>query len=406
MLFQLAWKNIWRNKKRSLIIILATAFGLWGGLFSDAVMMGMSESSVETAINLDLAHLQIHKPGFAEEKDIRDFIPNSAQVLSQLKDNPAIEAISPRMIIQGIASSPSSSFPTQITAVKPELERKVTALVQRRIAGDYLGGTRRNPAFIGKKLAKRLNLKLHSKFVLSFQDMHGDIVYMSCRVNGIFKSASSQFDQTHIFIRQSDVMRILNLEAPLVHEITIRLHNSKLVKPTTAALKKKFPSLKVESWDELAPELAYINEMMLMYSYLFVFIILLALLFGITNTMLMSVVDRIREFGVLIAIGMKKGRTFSLIILETILLSLSGGVVGIILGFGTISLFAKIGIDLSFIAQSMESFGAESILYPTLPFELYVILTIMIVVTANIAAIFPAWKATHLLPAEAVRSYG
>ncbi len=405
MLLQLAWKNIWRNKKRSLIIILATAFGLWGGLFSDAVMMGMSESSVETAINLNLAHIQIHKPGFSEEKDIRDFIPNSNDILSKLKGNPAIEAISPRMIIQGIASSPSSSFPIQITGVKPELERNVTTLEQKRVEGNYLSGSKRNPAFIGRKLAKRLNLKLHSKFVLSFQDIHGDIVYMACRVNGIFKSASSEFDQTHLFVDQSDLMRILNLDRPLVHEITIRLKNSQLVKPTTAALQTDFPSLKVESWDQLAPELAYINEMMLMYSYLFVFIILLALLFGIINTMLMSVVDRIREFGVLMAIGMKKGRTFSLIILETILLSLSGGVVGILLGYGTISLFAKIGIDLSFIAQSMESFGAESMLYPTLPFDLYVILTIMIVVTANIAAIFPAWKATHLQPAEAVRSY-
>ncbi len=405
MLVQLAWKNIWRNKKRSLIIILATAFGLWGGLFSDAVMMGMSESSVETAINLDLAHIQIHKPGFAEEKDIRDYIPNSTQYLSQIEGNPAIKAVSPRMIIQGIASSPSSSFPIQITGVKPESERRVTTLEQKRVEGDYLSGSKRNPAFIGKKLAKRLNLKLHSKFVLSFQDIHGDIVYMACRVNGLFKSASSQFDQTHIFVRQTDLMRILNLNTPLIHEITIRLHNSKLVKPTTAALKKLFPSLKVESWDELAPELAYINEMMLMYSYLFVFIILLALLFGITNTMLMSVVDRIREFGVLIAIGMKKGRTFRLIILETIFLSLSGGAAGILLGWGTIALFGNVGIDLSMIARSMESFGAETILYPSLPLELYIILTLMIVLTANIAAIFPAWKATHLLPAEAVRSY-
>ncbi len=405
MLLQLAWKNIWRNKKRSVIIILATAFGLWGGLFSDAVMMGMTESSIETAINLDIAHIQIHKPGYLDENDIRSFIPNSAAVVSRLRENPNVKAVSPRMMIQGIASSPSSSFPIQITGVEAETESKVTTLKQKIIDGTYLYSDKRNPAFIGKKLATRLNLKLHSKFVLSFQDLHGDIVYMSCRVSGIFKSASSEFDQSHIFIKQRDLKRILNINRPLIHEIAIRLHNSSKVVTVTQSLKTIFPNLDVQSWNELAPELAYINDTMFVYSYMFVVIILLALLFGITNTMLMSVVDRIREFGVLIAIGMKKGRTFSLIILETILLSLTGGALGIIIGYATIAFFGTIGIDLSIIAKSLESFGAETILYPTLPVELYIILTIMIVVTANIAAIFPAWKATHLLPAEAVRSY-
>lgn len=405
MLFQLAWKNIWRNKKRSVIIILATAFGLWGGLFSDAVMMGMTESSVETAINLDLTHIQIHKPGFLDENDIRGFIPNSASVLSKLRANPAVETVSPRMIIQGIASSPSSSFPIQVTGIEPKWESKVTTLKQKVIAGTYLKSDKRNPAFIGQKLAERLNLKQHSKFVLSFQDLHGDIVYMACRVSGIFKSASSIFDQSHMFLKQQDLMRILNLRQPLVHEIAIRVHNSAQVEQTTRSLKSEFAALEVQSWNELAPELAFLNDTMLTYSYLFVLIILLALLFGITNTMLMSVVDRIREFGVLIAIGMKKGRTFSLIILETILLSLTGGVLGIIIGYATIAFFGNLGIDLSIIAKGLESFGAETTLYPSLPVELYIILTILIVVTANIAAIFPAWKATHLLPAEAVRSY-
>lgn len=405
MLLQLAWKNIWRNKKRSTIIILAIAFGLWGGLFSDAVMLGMTESSIETAINTELAHIQIHAAGYRDEADIKNFIPNGNQVLAALRANPQLKSASGRMLVQGIASSPTSSFMVQITAIDSAQEKMVTSIREKIRSGSYFRNGKRNPALIGQKLAKRLKLKDNSKFVLSFQDQHGDITYISCRVSGIFKTASSQFDDSRVFVRQQDLTRILNLKQPLIHEIALRVNDSALLPQITASIASQLPTLEVLRWDEIAPEVAFLNDTMLVYSYLFVFIILLALLFGITNTMLMSVVDRVREFGVLIAVGMKKGRLFKLIILETLFLSLTGGILGIIFGASTIAGTAYTGIDLSFIATALASFGSESMLYPTLPIELYVILTIMIVVVSNIAAVFPALKATRLVPAKAIRSY-
>ena len=121
--------------------------------------------------------------------------------------------------------------------------------------------------------------------------------------------------------------------------------------------------------------------------------------------MLMSVVDRIRELGVLIAIGMKKGKVFVMIVMEAIFLSLTGGFCGIGVGILTITYFGKTGIDLTAISVSLESFGATAILYPFLPAMMYMVLTIMIVIAANIAALLPAWKATHLVPSEAIRTY-
>jgi ABC-type antimicrobial peptide transport system permease subunit len=121
--------------------------------------------------------------------------------------------------------------------------------------------------------------------------------------------------------------------------------------------------------------------------------------------MLMSVVDRIRELGVLIAIGMKKSKIFIMIVLESIFLSLTGGFCGIVIGVISIGYYGSAGIDLTAISASLESFGATSILYPFLPAVMYVTLTIMIVIAANIAAILPAWKATHLVPSEAIRTY-
>jgi ABC-type lipoprotein release transport system permease subunit len=404
MLLSLAWKNIWRNKKRSLIIVAAITFGLWGGLFSGAVMVGMMESMVDTAISRDLAHIQIHNPGYDADKDIRNYIAMSSDVLETARSAVGLEAVAGRTLIMGIAASPSSSYGVRIIGVIPGDSKKVTDIYQKIMEGSYFESDRKNQIIIGHKLAERLNLKLRSKVVLSFQDLNGEIAYIACRVVGIFKTNSSLFDEMNVYVLQKDLFRILSTE-PIYHELVLRVSSSELLESVKKQLIASFPELMVETWEEIAPELAYISDTTGVYTYIFVAIILFALLFGITNTMLMSVVDRIRELGMLIAIGMKKMRVFTMIVLETVLLSLTGGICGIIISIITIAYYGNAGIDLTAIATSLESFGTSAILYPFLPITMYVILTIMIIIAANIAAILPAWKATHLVPSEAIRTY-
>ncbi|HID38581.1 MAG TPA: ABC transporter permease, partial [Calditrichaeota bacterium] len=366
MLLSLAWRNVWRNRKRSLIILFSIAFGLWGGLFSDAMMLGMMDSVVETAIKRDIAHIQIHKEGYSKDKNLSNYIPDGETVLTECRQTSGVSAVSGRVLIEGIAASPASSFGVRIVGIDPAAARQVTDIHANVIEGNYFEMNKRNPIVIGKKLAERLNLKIHSKVVLSFQDLHGNIAYMACRVNGIFKTSSSQFDAMNVYLRHQDILRILD-SPPIYHEIAIRIGSVQEVALVATQLKERFSGLEVKDWQEIAPELAYLADMTMMYSYVFVGIILLALLFGITNTMLMSVVDRIREFGVLIAIGMNKVKVFSMIVMETILLSLTGGFIGILLGVVTISFFARTGIDLGAISYSLESFGASTMLYPFLP---------------------------------------
>jgi putative ABC transport system permease protein len=401
MILSLAWKNIWRNKKRSLIIVAAITFGLWGGIFSSAIMVGMMESMVNTAISRDLSHIQIHKQDYEKDMDIRNFIPD---VLKITKSVQGVGGASGRTIIAGMAASPSTSFGVKIIGVIPQDSKKVTDIYTTIIEGSYFESSSRNPILIGSKLANRLNLKLHSKIVLSFQDLKGGIIYAACKVVGIFKTNSSQFDEMNVFVDQTDIFRILETE-PIIHEIAIRAETVELIDPIKNELQRRFKNLQIESWNEMSPELAYISQSTGIYMYIFVGIILFALLFGITNTMLMSVVDRIRELGVLIAIGMKKSKIFVMIILESVLLSLTGGFGGIAVGIITNTYYAKHGINLTAISGSLESFGASAILYPFLPALTYIVLTFLIIIAANIAALLPAWKATHLVPSEAIRTY-
>jgi putative ABC transport system permease protein len=404
MLIPLAWKNIWRNKKRSSIIIIAIAFGMWGGLLSGALMMGMGESIVNTAIDRDLSHIQIHNKNYLMEKELTNFIPNAQDVMDQVQNMNGVKAVSGRTLIEGMASSATSSYGVKIVGIKPDAAKKVTDIHEKIIQGSYFGTDLRNQMVIGQKLAKRLNLKLHSKMVLSFQGLDGSIINIACRIVGIYKTESALFDEMNVFVEQTDLFRVLNTK-PIIHEIAIRTVSSKSMPLIDEALKARFPNLAVQNWKEIAPEIAFLSLTMENFTYLFVAIILFALLFGITNTMLMSVVDRIRELGVLIAVGMKKAKVAMMILLETIFLSITGGFVGILLGGLSILYFSFSGINLSAFSSSVESFGSSAILYPFLPTVMYITLTIMIIFAANIAALIPAWKAIHIHPSEAIRTY-
>lgn len=404
MLISLAWKNIWRNKKRSIIVIISIMFGLWGGLFSGAVFMGMSESMIESAVKRDLGHIQIHKMNYARDKLIKNYIPYSNQILAELNRSIEVKAVSPRTLIYGMAAAPASSFGVKIIGIDPQKAKKVTSIHEKIIDGDYFKSDRKNQIIIGQKLAKRLNLKIRSKVILSFEGLQEDIKYLACRVSGIYKTESAQFDETNVYLRQSDMLRVLE-STPIYHEIAIRLKSTDQIPAFDAQLKSKYSSLQVQTWKELAPDLDFVAVMMQNFTYLFVAIILFALLFGITNTMLMSVMDRIHELGMLIAIGMKKIKVFTMILFETVFLSLTGGILGIAIGALTITYFKMNGFDLSAFSASLESFGSSAMLYPFLPTIMYLMLTIMIIVAANFAAMLPAWKATHLRPAEAIRTY-
>ena len=404
MLLSLAWKNVWRNKKRSFIILTAIALGLWSGLFAAAAMYGMWDSTVNSAIDRDLGHIQIHSKAFEKEKMVENFIPNGNHILSEVKKTPGVKSVSSRTIIEGMASSAATSWGVSINGINPGEEADVTNINKQLVGGNYFDNDKKNQIVISQKLADKLGIKLKSKMVLSFQALDGNLIYAAFRVTGIFKTESSIFDAVNVFVKQNDLFKVMGSK-PIIHEITIRTESIQTLNGVLNNLKKKFSNLDVQSWETLAPELSLSFKSIELELNIFLGIILFALLFGITNTMLMSVMDRVRELGVLMAVGMKRIRLFILIIIETILLSITGGIAGIIFGTLTIIYFSSKGINLSLFAQGLSSYGIGSMLYPSLPFSTYPTLTLMIIFTAIFSAVYPAIKAIRLNPSEAIRTY-
>ncbi len=404
MLFSLAWRNIWRNKRRSLIIISAISVGLLCGLFASAIMFGMGESLVSSTIDRDLGHIQIHSLQFEDEKLLTDTIPDPQKIVNEIKGQKNIKGITSRIVIEGMGSSATTSNGIKIVGINPEQEKSVTNIYKQIVEGDYFESARRNQIIVGKKLAENLGIKERSKIVLSFQGFDGSITYGAFRVTGIYQTESTAFDRMNVFVRESDILSLLSSQ-PISHEIAIRMNSEQSADTLYSVLKSEFPSLSVKSWKDLAPELKLMDEMIDTQLNIFLGIILFALLFGITNTMLMSVMERVREFGVLMAIGMKRRRVFSMIMIETISLSLVGAVIGMLCASILIAYFGSTGIDLSTFSQGFTAWNLSPVLQPRLPGTFYVSITIMIIVIAILSAVYPAIKAIKLKPATAIRTY-
>ena len=263
---------------------------------------------------------------------------------------------------------------------------------------------KKNAIVISKALAEELKVKIKSKIVLTFQDYNGEITGAAFKVIGLFKTNNSPWDKMYVFVRDADLRKVVEIPKGQSHEIDILLNDYEQASVISADLQSDFPELLSEDWAEIQPYLSFISEYMDIYMGIFIAIILAALGFGIVNTMLMVILERTKELGMLMGIGMNKKRIFLMIMFETILLALIGAFVGEIISMILINYYGKTGIEISSMAEGMESVGYSAISYPLLePFR-YLQITMMVILTGIIASIYPAVKALKLHPAEAIRT--
>ena len=403
MLFSISWRNIWRNKVRSLVIIFSIALGIFAGVSATAFMKGLAEQRIQKVIKTELSYIQIHKEGFRQNSDFSGYMPDASALVKEIRNIPNVTGTSERIVVQAMAATAETATGVLIYGVDAENEQKVTNISEKLIDGEYLTGIKRNPVVIGKKLAEKLNAKLRSKLVITLQDTANNVVSGLFRVSGIYTTNNSMFDESHVFVKAEDIRSLTELPVGAAHEIAINIDDNENLLLVEDAVKSIASNREVMDWRELSPEMNYLTEAMDLYMYIFIIIILLALLFGIINTMLMVVMERTKEIGMLMAIGMNKRRIFSMVVLESVLLSLVGGVVGIVIG----ALFAKwkstSPIDLSMWAQGYEQLGYDSYVYLSLEPIILLNITILVIITGVIAALYPAYKALKNDPADALR---
>ena len=321
---------------------------------------------------------------------------------SMASDN-RIRAVSPRSITNGMISSPRKSSGVRIFGIIPERESSVTHHDSLITEGSYFKSDLKNPIVIGKELADVLKVKLNSKIVLTFQDRENNLVAGAFRIAGMLETTAPLINKATAYILMEDMIRIAELEEG-VHEVALFLENPESETAVLKTIRSAHPNLLVESWREIAPELELFLSMTDSFLWVLIGIIMIALIFGIINTMLMAVLERYRELGMLMAIGMNKWRIYMMIVIETVFLSLVGGPAGILLGLITMYWLGIQGIDLSAYSEGLREYGYSSILYPYIENSTYVYVTAGVIITALLGALYPAYKAVRLNPTEALHT--
>jgi ABC-type lipoprotein release transport system permease subunit len=404
MLMRMAWRNIWRNPRRSLITLSAMAFSLTLMIVATNMMEGMNRQMVGYAADRSLGHVQVHAKGYYEDKGLQDTLPLS--ILDRFEDGPFRAA--PRAYAFGLASLGEQSAGVLIRGIDPQREREVTDLWKHMLEGHYLRPSEKKTIVLGRKIARTLNARPGSQIALITQAADGSLGNDLFRVVGVLKALDEATDRSTLIVSLDDFAELLVLPGR-IHEVAVRTPNAMeagLYKPRIASLLGG-AGCEVRSWKEIAPALREALALSRAWTTIMLVIIFSIASLGILNTMLMAVFERMYELGLMMAVGLKPARMVRLILYETLMLAGVGEALGLGLGLLWSRRLAVRGWDLTgLFGEGFEytGFAFENVLRAALwPWGMAQCMGIMILIS-GLAGLYPAAKAARLKPVEAMRT--
>lgn len=400
----MAWRNVWRNKIRSLVIAAAIAFGLLGGVFSYAFMMGMVNQAVRSAIYVGLGSFQVHHPDYPADRDLRFAVEDVDSLLAEVRALPGVVGASARIVGTAMVSSAEGTAAARIVGVDLAHDPGISDIADKLVAGAYLSTDERIPVLVSEEVASDLEVKLRSRVVASVVSPSGEIVYGAFRIVGIFKTSDTVFDKSNVFVTREDLAELTGFADNTASELIVRVEPRDAGDSVAAQLAAAHPDLLVRTWRDLAPQLQLAADFGGIFGIGFLAIILTALGFGIVNTMLMVVMERTREIGMLMALGMARVRVFWMLLYETAFLSMVGGAAGLFLSIALLAWLSRVGVSMQAWAEGLAQFGYDPVIYPEASATFYLQVAGMVLITAFVASIYPARRALKLLPAEAIRA--
>jgi ABC-type lipoprotein release transport system permease subunit len=403
MIFTMAWRNIWRHKARSLVIMMSIALGLFAGVAVLALYEGMMVGRVRTVIDEETGHIQIHHPQFGNEFEPRFIISPASEILQKISTIPEIIQVNKRTLVNGMLSTPTGTAGVQVVGIDTSTEYTFSSLKNKIKEGKGFNPGKKHQAIIGKKLAKKMKLHLGSKLVLMFNDTSNNLVSSAYRVAAIYQSTNAPLDERIVYVSGDELSSLVGQPGQF-HQIGLKLREDKSVDLVSGKLQQLLPDVKVETWKVLSPETEFMVKTVDTYSYIIMIIIMIALAFGILNTMLMAIMERTREIGMIAALGTSRTRIFFLVLLETVLLTLAGAPIGIFAGWATAEYFHKNGLDLSSMGEEMMSnYGFTTMIYPEFPAEKLIPVLSIVMITALLSSLIPALKAIRMKPIDALK---
>ncbi len=401
-ILQLAWRNVWRNRRRSLIIITSVVVGLTAIVFIEGVVRGFMRQSLANQLGAHTAHLQVHRTGFHDNPDIDRFIQLPDVVDTALIRDTHIHASSRRILATGLLSSARNSSGIMFVGIEPGREQHVTTIQASIVVGRPLGTDPRE-ILVSERMAKTLDVGLGDKIVAMSSTRQGRVGSELFRVVGLYRTPILEFDRYHAYIPYTTAQALIGVGTDAA-EFAVVLRSTDDLNRVRDSLRVVLgPTYEVLSYEDVIPTLAATVELTEKSMIIYYIIIGLAMIFGIINTMMMSVFERIREFGVLKAVGLRDLTLFRLVLTGAAVLGCVGTGLGILLGLALTSCTAHAGLNFSWFSEGLSSWGSGAIIYPVLDPLSAVRGGLLIIAMCVLAALQPALKAVRLQPIDAIR---
>lgn len=408
MIFAIAWRNLWRNTRRSVLSMLAVAFAVAVLLFMMCWQQGSYKDMIGNAVKVHTGYLQIQQEGYLKNKDIDKALFKVDEAEALLAKTEHVVASAPRINAPVLGSFKEHTSGAMIFGIDPEKEAKVSTIGSVVKEGQYLAQDDYKGVLVGKILAKNLNLTVGDEVAFLGQGADGSMAAGLLTVRGLFASGNAEMDRSTMFAHINTMDQAFSMYGG-IHEIAVVIDDLNVLDSVVTNLKSKIEQENLEgvvalSWDEVLPGVKQGIEFDWKSAQVMYFVLMMVVGFGIMNTFLMSFLERTKEFGVMMSIGMKQTQIARLIFLEAMLLTSLGVIVGLIGGTAITYYFQVHGITFSGMEEMMAEYGMSATQYPDLQFWLFKRVVIQIMVIAAAVALYPAIKILRLKPVEALRS--
>lgn len=404
MIVKLAWRNIWRNKRRTLITIASILFAVGLASFMESIQKGAWNNMINNVVNYYFGYAQIHQDGYWEDQTI-DKAFNLKPELTQLdKELPAVGAVLPRLESFALASTGNQTKGVLVVGIDPQAENSMTNLQDRVSQGSYLEDGE-DAVLLAEGIAQMLRLEVGDTLVLISQGYHGVNAAGKFPIKGIVHFGSPELNKQMVYLPLSTAQWFYGAEG-LVTSLALKIDDPDEIKPTVRAIKAKLPmeEYEVMDWQELLPDLVQAKELDSAGNYIVYFILYMIIAFGIFGTVLMMTKEREYEFGILIAIGMQRMKLAAVVWLEVFILGIIGALAGIIAAMPVVWHFKLNPLRFSgAYAESMEKFGFEPIFPAEFKLEHFLIQALVVLLITTIVAFYPLLKIRKLEPVEAMR---
>ena len=403
----MAWRNIWRHPRRTALTIAAIAFATALLVFMVSFQFGAIETMINSSVKIRTGHLQVQAENYREKRDMRLVVPDPAAVGAILDDTPGVEAYTFRASAFSMVASRDRTFGVMVVGIDPEREAAVSTLKKTIRQGAYLSEGDADGALVGELLARNLKVGPGDELTVMGQGRDGSVAATLLTVRGIYKSGLAEFDRSSIHITLKNFQETYSMRGA-VHEVVAIGASLKDIPAMKAAVERALADaspdgpLAVLDWRELAPGLYEVIMINMASRLIFYLILVIVVASSISNTFLMALLERTREFGVMMAIGTARRRLTRILLLESVNITLIGVAVGIIMGSLAVMYFEMHGLDLSGSEDLLSQFGISGRIYPRLSLFSASAGPALVFAITFLAALYPALRIRRLRPVEAM----